>query len=322
MRIQVASSIVLLGAGGFIGKSLAIKAAKKYRSVICISRSFQWLPPEHFDDVVIQICCAVSNIYLYQEFVKPHIPIIYMAGSTNLRKAELDPDLDYKIHADSLLNFLELLDKSNKIIYLSSGGTVYGEASEVPSKESDTLHPISAYGIRNMRLEELFLTFTSHHGFDSSLILRVANPFGIDQLHVRRKGLIMSLIESAFLGSNVTLRSGGSQKRDYIAISDLCELIFILLRFEHSSSIQILNACSGKSFTSKQISSIIYKFLNKKPSVIYSDDQEKFDVINSCLDDTLMRKILSNYGINHLMLPASESILKMDMSNLDRIFYQ
>ena len=54
--------------------------------------------------------------------------------------------------------------------------------------------------------------------------------------------------------------------------------------------------------------------------MIYSDDKEVFDVIDSRLDDTLLRSILTNLGKSHLMMPASETILKLNISQLERIF--
>ena len=263
--------IVILGAGGFIGLSLAKYALRCGARVLCVSKSFQWnllnINAPHSD---IQIIASdVSDVFSYIGKIEESADVIYMAGSTNILKAEIDPENDYILHANSICSFLASLGKIKSIILISSGGAVYGEPLLESSKESDSLRPKSIYGKRNAILETIFASSISKKNIPYT-ILRVANPYGVDQLLVRRTGLIFSIVRSWIHGKSIILRDSGLQVRDYIHISHFCEFVMLLFTKGLELVPDIINVCSGTSYSGMQVVEIIRTSLKSTGASGYS----------------------------------------------------
>ena len=210
--------ILLIGAGGYLGSILANTFTSNGKHVITVSTSFQWqnIPNEK------RYICSASMFDLYADSIEQVTSIIYMAGSTDLLKAELDPASDVVNHISQLRSFLLSLSSANvkrlkNVFFFSSAGAIYGESNlnSTPKKEDSTLAPLSIYGKRNMLLEDVFF----HHAKNLNCqycSVRISNPFGITQKNFRRKGLIHVLLSSAKDDIRVDLRGNGLQKRDYI----------------------------------------------------------------------------------------------------------
>ena len=235
-----------------------------------------------------------------------------MAGSTDIVKAELSPVTDYISHVSSMCSFLSSLDKIKSIILISSGGAVYGEPLYEASKESDSLRPKSIYGKRNAVLETIFASCISQKSIPYT-ILRVANPYGIDQLLVRRTGLIFSIVRSLIQGRSIRLRGSGLQLRDYIHINDLCEFVLLLFAYGLSSVPNILNVCSGKSYSSYQVADIIMSKLKIDGDLEISEDNYLFEVNKSCINPSLLKNVQNSICCRQdLFLPFEDKIMALD----------
>ena len=223
--------IILVGAGGFLGYSLARHFSNKRMHFATISRSFQWLPAL-FERRFIGSASEAVDFFGddYDE-----ITVLYMAGSPNLVLAEQEPLFDLDLHLSEIKSFLQfflnLKSICKQFYFFSSAGTVYGDSKGVIKTEMSELYPKSAYGKRNVALESFVLSWARSNGAQAS-ILRVTNPFGPGQSRFRRRGLIQALIDSASTGQQVLIRGNGYQKRDYIYIDNLCLMVEKLLKVD------------------------------------------------------------------------------------------
>lgn len=302
------TQVVILGAGGFIGQALFRLANSRSIDTLCVSRSFQWLkdmPALPGSNIFIEE--EISNINAYKSLVNDEALIVYMAGSTNLEASEADPVNDFKVHCMSLLSIFELIKKSHKFIFLSSAGTIYGEPVDRQSKESDDLSPKSIYGHRNKILEEIISAVSLRLGFHC-LIMRIANPFGPEQLNLRRKGLILSLLDSHDSGRTVVIRGDGEQRRDYILVDDLCELILGIACLSTPLCFDILNVASGFSYSARDVVSIVTSSLGVLPKVEYVLNHNALDIIDSSIDVSLLRDLLESIGKEHLFKDLPQTI--------------
>ena len=180
--------VAVVGAGGFIGKSFVGYLTNKKVPALAISRSFQWNPDSYVRGGLDVLVSDLNSLPDSVSYIQDCSLIVYMAGSTNLSAAESNPVEDCQSHSDSLLAFLSRMGGHQRLIFFSSGGTVYGEPINGSSVESDLLNPRSTYGKRNQILEEIVSSFCSKNNINH-MILRLANPYGLDQLFTKRRAL-------------------------------------------------------------------------------------------------------------------------------------
>lgn len=282
--------ILILGAGGFLGFSFASYLSQKGLYFHTLSRSFQW--DELFGEK--RFVCDVSSCDQFSELLDQVTTIVYMAGSTDLAHAEGHSASDLADHIfqmDSFFAYVRSRKKSDfRFIFVSSAGTVYGEADGSPSSESDLLMPKSAYGRRNALLEELFSLSTRLLGAQS-LVLRASNPFGPFQFRFRRRGLVQSLIHGSVTQQPIVLRGSGKQVRDYIYVGDLVSSLYGLICIENWP-FMVLNVASGYSFSANKIVEVL-EVGGFSPVATLSSDSSEFDVSRSEIDNSRLCSVLN-----------------------------
>ena len=292
------SQIVLLGAGGFLGCAFARFFDSQELNVLCISRSFQWT--NHFlPGKIVRIESLVSDVKKYEASIQENACVIYMAGSTDLLAAEQHGVLDVSAHLKELSTALGSIyatkDLYNSFL-ISSAGAVYGECPPAGCNESSELRPKSIYGLRNVLMENYYKYICSSHDVPSS-ILRIANPYGIEQLEVRRKGLITALVLAAKSGNRIILRGNGKQARDYIYSEDLCRIVLKFIRSTKAPATPI-NIGSGRSFKSAELVEMVSTATKTRLNIIIETDQPPYEVGSSILS------VSSYYAGDILVLPT------------------
>ena len=113
-----------------------------------------------------------------------------------------------------------------KLVFASSGGTVYGDASISPTPEENPLRPISAYGVSKVAVER-YLQLISYHSGMRGVSLRIANPYGPYQLAGLSIGLIANAAAKAYREEKIEIFGDGSVVRDYIWVEDVAEAFFL-----------------------------------------------------------------------------------------------
>lgn len=116
----------------------------------------------------------------------------------------------------------------NHLIFISSGGTVYGEADVVPTPEGAALKPINLYAGSKVGTE-VMLSSLCRLGSTKLTILRLANPFGPYQLPWRGQGIISTAIACAMTGAELEIWGDDSPVRDYVYISDVASALYQIL---------------------------------------------------------------------------------------------
>ena len=280
--------IILVGAGGFLGYSLSKYFSRRKIKFATVSRSFQW------NSMVHEKRCigSASEVIDFISTFAGDVQVLYMAGSPNLVLAEQDPSSDLYVHESELRLFLQIFSNlkcaCKRFVFVSSGGTVYGDSLGVLKMESSDLNPKSAYGKRNVSLEKTVAAWASSFDIRAS-IFRVTNPFGPGQFRFRRRGLVQALIDSASSGQKISIRGNGYQKRDYLFSDSLCSMVGLLLELDRLPA--IINIASGFSYSAREVVEVL-SANQIFPVFEYVDSADDFEVKDSLVSASLVRSIL------------------------------
>jgi UDP-glucose 4-epimerase len=151
--------------------------------------------------------------------------IYHLISATFPGTAALDPRRDVSENILPTLDLLEAIARSGigRLVYLSSGGTVYGIPSVVPTPEDHPLRPIGSYGIVKATIEHYIELFRRERGI-SSTIIRPSNPYGPRQGHIGVQGVVATFLNRLLNEEALRIWGDGSVVRDYIFVEDLAEL--------------------------------------------------------------------------------------------------
>lgn len=208
-------SILLLG-GGFIGTALAQRLVRDGRSVEMISRS-----PVQLTNVGGHIG-DLGDPTLIAKMAAHCGTVIHLASATTPGTSSRQPSKELENLAPTL-HLLEAMQQwpSTHLIFLSSGGTIYGNPEANPVSESTRSAPLSYYGAGKVALESFIHAFSvAGH---TATILRPSNIYGPGQPLRAGFGLIRNLLEHARNGTTAEIWGDGESVRDYLYIDDAVE---------------------------------------------------------------------------------------------------
>jgi UDP-glucose 4-epimerase len=179
-----------------------------------------------FDGGVEWIHGDLSDRFVVRALVQSADYVFHLVSSSTPSTANLDPAGDVLENVIPTVHLLESCKSSaiKKLVFLSSGGTVYGIPSQVPIPETAPTNPISAHGIQKLALEKYFSLYHYLYGVDS-VVLRVANPYGPMQVARKGQGVVAALISRALAGGPLEVWGSGDVVRDFIYIDDVIRAI-------------------------------------------------------------------------------------------------
>ena len=145
-----------------------------------------------------------------------------------------------------------------RILFLSSGGTVYGNKEAMPIKEEDLPVPINHYGNLKLCIENTIRTFNRQMGLNN-IIARISNPYGPGQDYRKGVGFIDAALKKAINKETIEIWGDGFVVRDYIHIQDVCKMLGSLI--EYKGSREIFNISSQKGVSQNEILKILHKLI-------------------------------------------------------------
>jgi len=198
-----------------------------------------------------------------------------------------DPAYDVQSNVVSHAAWLSRIknNKLSRIIYVSSGGTVYGVPQQNPIAEDHPTDPISSYGITKLAIEKYIALYANIQGIEYR-ICRPANVYGEGQRRHIGQGVIGVFLERCLKGQPIEIWGDGSARRDYLYIADLVQAIVSLIK--HRGSGRIFNVSSGIGYSLNDIIAIIRDEL-KIPVVVKYITSRVFDVPVNVLDSSRLR---------------------------------
>lgn len=281
---------VILGGGGFLGYHLcqALLTAGHRVRVFDRPNLKRFSLPDNGGDVE-----WMEGDFVNQEDLEPAISgcdIIYHLVSTTLPKSSNDnPVYDMETNVIGTLRLLDLAKNHNKkIIFVSSGGTVYGIPEEVPIKESHPTNPICSYGIAKLAIEKYLQLY--HHLYNLDYcIFRLANPFGERQKVTAAQGAIAVFLHKALHDQTIEVWGDGTVIRDYVYVKDA--IAPLVKAITYSGDCRIFNIGSGEGKSLNEVVAAIGALLGRP--IRYTHVQARaFDAPSNVLDITLAARFL------------------------------
>lgn len=278
-------TILIIGGAGFIGASLVRKylGDKGWRVVVLEPETADLSRLEPFAGRIELVRGTLDDTALiadvidrYGVVVAAHLVSTMIPGSS-LEHFRKETD---RIISPSASLFRLCAEKKVKLVFFSSGGTVYGNNGGRPHREDDIRKPISYYGLSKSIIEDLVYFEHRRSGLDY-LIVRPSNAYGPGQKPGGKQGLIAVAAGKALRGEALQIWGDGKAVRDYIYVDDLTDAVFRLI--EKGVSCETVNVGSGKGYQVNEVLSILGAHLDRPLKVEYVD-KRTVDVDSIVLD--------------------------------------
>lgn len=288
------SNILFLGGAGFIGSNLirTLIGRKDNIKVYVLEPIFANI--SRLDGMEVQVFRGtLQDIDFVQSIIEAnHIDTIVHLVATIIPGSTFE---DYKREYQQVIfPTIELMQycaqKDIKFVYFSSGGTVYGNRTDMtPFKETDPMAPISYYGWSKQMMENSILYVHRTAGL-KYLIVRPSNPYGHGQNIHAKQGLIAVALGKIIAGEPIAVWGDGSNVRDYIYIDDLCEVLCQLLEKDVCNT--TLNIGSGVGASINDIIQVLRDIVREEVQVEYQPAR-KVDVSHMILDTTHLKQYVN-----------------------------
>lgn len=270
---------LILGGNGFIGSHLVDELLDKGHYVRVFDRCGGCYrdPIDNVDYHIAQFNDSAS----LAEALEGIDVVFHLISTTVPSTSNKDPVFDIESNLVGTVRLLNLMRDSNvsRIVYLSSGGTVYGIPTTFPIPESHSLNPICSYGIVKVAIEHYLQMFDYLYGIESA-VLRVSNPYGERQGHKGVQGVIGTFIGKLINGEEINVWGDGSVVRDYIYVKDLTRLCALIGAADING---VFNVGSGIGHSVNDIISVIQEVCDREVRVNYNESRV-FDVPQVVLD--------------------------------------
>lgn len=283
--------ILVLGGGGFIGSTIVDRLlldghevriferprVQPYRSFLA-SEKLSWVEGDF------------GSAFEINEALDGIDAVLHLISTTLPKSSNDDPIYDVQSNVVATLQLLDAMVARGirKLVFISSGGTVYGNPLYLPLDEKHPTEPLVSYGVTKLTVEKYLQIYDRIHGI-RCVSLRVSNPYGERQRVETAQGAVGVFIHRAVRNLPLDIWGDGSVTRDYIHVSDVADAFVRAL--EYSGDQRVLNISSGVGVSLNELIAIIEQHMNLKLDVRYSAPRA-FDVPVSVLSNEMARKEL------------------------------
>lgn len=280
---------VVFGGGGFIGSAIADRLLKDGHALRIFERprvepyrrfsegeQVEWMTGDLQSSHDVGVALDGADL------------VVHLVSSTLPKSSNDDPIYDVQSNLVATLQMIDVMVAKNvsRMIFISSGGTVYGTPTYLPVDEKHRTEPQTSYGIVKLAIEKYLLMYQRTHGIRTT-ILRVANPFGERQRIETAQGAVGVFLHRAMTGQPIEIWGDGTVIRDYLYISDVAESFAAAVSYEGSKS--IFNISSGIGMSLNELVAAIEAMLGR-PVVRRYLPARGIDVPVNVLDNLLARQ--------------------------------
>jgi UDP-glucose 4-epimerase len=232
--------VLVTGGAGFIGSNVVDGLIEEGYEVIVVDDLSNGRE-ENISDKAVFYKVDIRDKKL-EDVIKSEKPdiVIHNAAQLSVRVSVEDPLLDADINIIGGLNLIDICQKNKvrKIIFASSGGTVYGDQSQFPADESHPTNPISPYGVAKLSTENYLYYFSKIHGLDY-IALRYANVYGPRQDPHGEAGVVAIFSKKILAGEAPLINGDGLQTRDYTYIGDVVKVNIVAIKSDFTGPVNI-----------------------------------------------------------------------------------
>lgn len=281
---------VLLGGSGFIGAHLSKALAGEGHTVIVFDRILPALSPQWEGVRYVSGDLAAPDSADLAETLRNSDLVFYLAWRFTHADSNRRMALDIETNLLGAIRVLESCAAAGvgRVIFYSSGGTVYGPAQHLPIAESHPTEPRSSHAILKLAVEKYLALFEQIHGLDY-IVLRPGNPFGRYQDPASGQGVIAALQSRLASGEPFEVWGDGAVVRDYFHVSDLVRASLLAGTTSHSRTVYNIGSGVGRSL--RDVIETIQRLTGQKIQVRWGPGRRS-DVPANILDIEKARLLL------------------------------
>ena len=287
MKKKRLKHILVVGGSGFLGQNVIRELRNEGYAVSCLDR---------YEAPFLAECGAefisgdISEANQLGNVLKGVDAVIHMACTILPQMSNSDPLFDVETNVEGTLHLLDaaVKNKVGKVVFFSSGGTVYGVPQQTPIPESHPTNPTCSYGITKLMIEKYMRLYRELYGLNTCS-LRLANPYGPYQRVKAIQGAIPVFCYKALKEEPIEIWGDGSVRRDFIYVGDVVVAVLKALKTEDAP--QEVNIGSGNAVSIRELLALIADVTGKKLDCRFTNSRD-FDVPVSMLDITLAKQSL------------------------------
>lgn len=282
--------VLVLGGGGFVGTAVTQRLLAHGHSVKVFNKTPAETGHPLGDGNVPWICGEFSDVGDFRPSLEGVDAVVHLVSTTVPRSSMEDPIADVRTNLCGTLRLLEQACAAGvrKLVFISSGGTVYGRSQYLPIDERHPTEPLVAYGIVKLAIEKYLRMYSELHGL-STTVLRVANPYGEWQGAHAGQGAVGAFLRNALAGKPIEIWGDGSVVRDYLYVGDVAQAFVLAL--EHRAPHAVFNIGSGVGLSLNDVADQIDQALGSRIPRIHLPGRS-IDVPANVLDSTLAKRDL------------------------------
>jgi UDP-glucose 4-epimerase len=282
--------ILVLGGSGFLGSHIVDRflAAKHDVSVYDLyPERFRRSPPG-----ISFFTGDFGNVGALDELISTGFDaVIHCVSTTTPKSSNESPEFDIQSNVIGTLYLLDICvkHKVGKLVFMSSGGTVYGDIGDLNIvDEAHAVRPMCSYGVSKLTIEHYLEVYKHLRGLDY-VALRLANPFGERQSPLRALGALTVFLHRTLKRQNVEIWGDGSVTRDFIYVGDVANAVYLATVTPISG---IYNVGTGVGLSLRDILTHISNTVGIEPKVTWLPSRS-FDVPRIVLNASKLNKATS-----------------------------
>jgi len=282
---------VVFGGSGFLGQRLCRELVSRGFNVRSVSRTgrpkgeaqawwsnIEWISADLGTETSAPAMAGAELVF-------------HLASSTYPSTSNLDAVFDLESNLVGSVRMLKTAVECQvqRLIFISSGGTVYGVPRRNPIPEMHPTDPICSYGIHKLAIEKYLHLFRALKDLDS-VVLRVSNIYGEFQNLERPLGAVSHFVHRAVSGKPIEIWGDGTIRRDYIHVDDVVDALLKSIFYRGPE--HLFNVGSSRSVSLNHLLDLIRQRVAKEIVVSYKPARG-FDVQENVLDSSLAQRELA-----------------------------
>lgn len=286
---------LILGGYGFLGTNIMAFVDKH------LSQQYRFIVFDKFDRHLggVEFACVEKTFagdfsdkeLMETIFRENSIDLVIHSLSTTVPVDSANARYDVETNLLPTLDVLALMVRYSvkDIVYISSGGAVYGTRDKKLHVETDAVYPISSYGTVKVATEKYMMQYGQLYGL-RPLIVRLSNPYGAYHYSMKQ-GVINIAMTKALRNETLQIWGDGNDKKDYIYVEDFVDILFRLL--DKGISNQVINIGSGTLLSVNEIADAVRELVpNFKAE---HADAKQFDASHFELNTDKLRSLIGDY---------------------------
>ena len=279
--------VLVLGGSGFLGSHIVDKFLAEKHDVTVYD-----LYPERFrrsPKGIKFVTGDFGNVGALSELIETGFDaVIHCVSTTTPKSSNESPEFDIQSNVIGTLNLLDICTRHGigKLVFLSSGGTVYGDVGALDLvDETHSVRPLCSYGVSKLAIEHYLDVYRHLHNLNY-VVLRLSNPYGERQSPLRALGAMTVFLYRTLRHQPIDIWGDGEVTRDFIYVGDVADAVYLSTLKPVSG---VFNVGTGNGLSLRDVLMHIHQVVGTEPTVNWLPARS-FDVPRIVLDSAKLNR--------------------------------